>query len=150
MPPFRAAHIKQLVKKPRRVSPPQRRNQVKSVFPGDMCVGKNTSRPANVRAASLRRFLGPRANSAKRFAWGEEAQGSARSFRHWAETERSGLCADEVRCRGPQPFFEKVPGLFRKSPPQGEAIQPPPAAIRCCPVKRFEIFAAPYAPAPAP
>lgn len=28
-------------------------NQVKSIFPGGMCVGENTSRPANVRAVRL-------------------------------------------------------------------------------------------------
>ena len=33
------------VSKPRRVSPPQRRNKVGSVFRRDMCVPKNTSRP---------------------------------------------------------------------------------------------------------
>jgi hypothetical protein len=30
------------------VSPPQRRNKLKSVFFGDMCVEENTARPGNV------------------------------------------------------------------------------------------------------
>ena len=40
----------QLVQKPRRVSPPQRRKKVSIIFSGDMCGGENTARPANVRA----------------------------------------------------------------------------------------------------
>ena len=39
---------------------------------------------------------GPRKNPAKRFLWGEEPQGSARSFHRQVETEQSGLCGDEV------------------------------------------------------
>ena len=39
---------------------------------------------------------GPRKNPAKRFLWGEEPQGSARSFHRQVETEGSGLCGDEV------------------------------------------------------
>lgn len=38
---------------------------------------------------------GPRASPAERVAWGEEEQGSERSFRRKAETELSGLCDDE-------------------------------------------------------
>ena len=38
---------------------------------------------------------GPRKNPAKRFLWGEEPQGSARSFHQQVETEQSGLCGDE-------------------------------------------------------
>ena len=37
---------------------------------------------------------GPRRNPAQRFRWGEEEQGSERSFRRQAETEMSGLCDD--------------------------------------------------------
>ena len=37
----------------------------------------------------------PRRGPAERARWGEEAQGSERSFRRRAETELSGLCADE-------------------------------------------------------
>ena len=40
-------------------------------------------------------FLGPRRNPAERLRWGEEEQGSERSFRRQAETEKSGLCDDE-------------------------------------------------------
>ncbi len=36
-------------RKPRRVSPPQRRNKIRLVFCRDMCVAENTSRPANVQ-----------------------------------------------------------------------------------------------------
>ena len=43
---------------------------------------------------------GPRASPAKRVAWGEEEQGSGRSFRRKAETETSGLCDDEGTPRG--------------------------------------------------
>ena len=39
---------------------------------------------------------GPRASPAKRVAWGEEEQGSGRSFARQGETEQSGLCDDEV------------------------------------------------------
>ena len=39
----------------------------------------------------------PRWNPAERFQWGEEEQGSERSFRRQPETELSGLCDDEVR-----------------------------------------------------
>ena len=38
---------------------------------------------------------GPRKNPAKRFLWGEEPQGSARSFHQQVETEQSGLWGDE-------------------------------------------------------
>ena len=38
----------QLVQKPRRVSPPQRRKKVSIIFSGDMCGGENTARPASV------------------------------------------------------------------------------------------------------
>ena len=38
----------------------------------------------------------PRAPAKSRTLWGEEAQGSGRSFRRQAETEASGLCDDEV------------------------------------------------------
>ena len=37
----------------------------------------------------------PRANPVERFAWGEEEQGSVRSFCRQAETEDSELCSDE-------------------------------------------------------
>ena len=37
----------------------------------------------------------PKASPAQRVALGEEEQGSRRSFRRQAETERSGLCDDE-------------------------------------------------------
>ena len=41
---------------------------------------------------------GPRRSPAKRVRWGEEEQGSGRSFRRpWAETKQSGLCDDEGR-----------------------------------------------------
>ena len=40
---------------------------------------------------------GPNRSPAKRVRLGEEAQGSERSFRRQAETETSGLCADEDR-----------------------------------------------------
>ena len=43
---------------------------------------------------------GPRRNPAQRFRWGEEEQGSERSFRRKAETELSGLCGDEGRVQG--------------------------------------------------
>lgn len=43
---------------------------------------------------------GPRRNPAQRFRWGEEEQGSERSFRRKAETELSGLCDDEGRVQG--------------------------------------------------
>ena len=45
---------------------------------------------------------GPHKIPAQRVLWGEEAQGSAHSFHRQVETEGSGLCADEVRCRGPR------------------------------------------------
>ena len=75
---------------------------------------------------------GPRANPAKhpqgvcrirkaakpptaalRFAWGEEEQGSERSFRRQAETELSGLCSDVAGMAGLEPADEgvKVPCL---------------------------------------
>ena len=49
-------------KEPRRVSPPQRRKKVKSVFSRDMCVGKNSSRPesacqAGAGQAAIPHFL---------------------------------------------------------------------------------------------
>ena len=47
----------QLVQKPRRVSPPERRKKVSIIFSGDMCGGENTARPANVRAVHLRRTV---------------------------------------------------------------------------------------------
>ena len=42
---------------------------------------------------------GPRRSPAERVRWGEEEQGSGRSFRRKAETELSGLCDDEDRAR---------------------------------------------------
>ena len=44
----------QSIKKPRRVSPSQRRNKVKCVFWRDMCVPENTSQPANVEIVRRR------------------------------------------------------------------------------------------------
>jgi hypothetical protein len=38
-----------LSKKPRRVRGAHAAKKMKSVFSGDLCVGENTSRPANVR-----------------------------------------------------------------------------------------------------
>ena len=43
---------------------------------------------------------GPRRSPAKRVRWGEEEQGSERSFRRQAETELSGLCDDEGQDAG--------------------------------------------------
>ena len=40
-------------KKPRRVCA-RRRNQIKIIFSGDMCVGEYTAQPANVRALRVR------------------------------------------------------------------------------------------------
>ena len=48
--PAGSAGLPQLVQKPRRVSPPQRRKKVSIIFFGDMCGEENTARPANVRA----------------------------------------------------------------------------------------------------
>ena len=51
-----------------------------------------------LRWASILRgpLTGPRKAEA---LWGEEAQGSERSFRPRAETERNGLCADELNSK---------------------------------------------------
>ena len=56
---------------------------------------------------------GPRASPAKRVAWGEEEQGSERSFRRKAETKLSGLCSDVAGMAGLEPANEgvKVPCL---------------------------------------
>ena len=48
------------------------------------------------RGVVWRANQGPRASPAKRVAWGEDEQGSGASFRRQAETERSGLCEDDV------------------------------------------------------
>ena len=45
----------QLVQKPRRVSPPQRRKKVSIIFSGDMRGGENTSRAASVEFVCRRR-----------------------------------------------------------------------------------------------
>ena len=45
----------QLVQKPRRVSPPQRRKKVSIIFSGDMCGGENTSQAASVEFVCRRR-----------------------------------------------------------------------------------------------
>ena len=42
---------------------------------------------------------------AERVAWGEEEQGSERSFRRKAETELSGLCDDEGLGGNPNKHF---------------------------------------------
>ena len=55
---------------------------------------------------------GPHKSPAQRVLWGEEEQGSARSFHRQVETEGSGLCADEVRCRGPQTLSPERLCLF--------------------------------------
>ena len=47
----------QCIKKPRRVSPSQRRNKVKYVFWRDMCVPENSSRPVNVEIVCHRRTI---------------------------------------------------------------------------------------------
>ena len=43
---------------------------------------------------------GSHRNPAKRLRWGEEAQGSGRSFRRKTETELSGLCDDDMQEQG--------------------------------------------------
>ena len=58
------------------------------------------SRAASVWSVSRGGHWGPRRNPAQRFRWGEEEQGSERSFRRKAETELSGLCDDEGRVQG--------------------------------------------------
>ena len=63
--------------KPRRVRA-HRREKMQSVFGRDMYVDENTTRPANVRTA---RFPCPAQTQRKRFARGEEEQGSVCSFR---------------------------------------------------------------------
>jgi hypothetical protein len=57
-----AAILRQLlriVKKPRRVSPPQWRNQIKYVFWRDMCVPENTSRPVSVPEGRAQQAANP-------------------------------------------------------------------------------------------
>ena len=48
------------------------------------------------RGVVWRANQGPRASPAQRVAWGEDEQGSGARFRRQAETERSGLCEDDV------------------------------------------------------
>ena len=100
--------------------------------------GRNlTPRPNSAPAAFN---WGPRRSPAKRVRWGEEEQGSGRSFRRKAETELSGLCDDEDRAR---PVFSissqkkkrkwgvqmHQPSSWLKSPPPARARKkvPPPA-----------------------
>ncbi len=52
---------------PRRVSPPQRRNQFGIIFSGDMCVGKNSLRPASVEFVRPRRTNYARSQGARPF-----------------------------------------------------------------------------------
>ena len=47
----------QRVKKPRRVRGAHAAKKGKSVFSGDMCVGENTSRPANVQIVRYQRTI---------------------------------------------------------------------------------------------
>ena len=51
--------------------------------------------PPEASGHRVQRQRGPRTSPAERVAWGEEEQGSERSFRRKAETELSGLCDDE-------------------------------------------------------
>ena len=100
--------------------------------------GRNlTPRPNSAPAAFN---WGPRRSPAERVRWGEEEQGSGRSFRRKAETELSGLCDDEDRAR---PVFSissqkkkrkwgvqmHQPSSWLKSPPPARAGKkvPPPA-----------------------
>ena len=84
--------------------------------------GRNlTPRPNSAPAAFN---WGPRRSPAERVRWGEEEQGSGRSFRRKAETELSGLCDDEDRAR---PAFS-----FRHNRKQG----PPPEPSEAGPVGR--------------
>ncbi len=63
---------------------------MESVFPGDMCGGKNTAQAARVEIRDP--------NEAQRsgFVWERRGKGAQRSFRRQAETEWSGLCPDDV------------------------------------------------------
>ena len=56
----------------------------------------------------VQRQRGPHASPAERVAWGEEEQGSERSFRRKAETELSGLCDDEGLGCNPNKHFRKA------------------------------------------
>ena len=53
--PAGSAGLPQLVQKPRRVSPPQRRKKVSIIFSGDMRGGENTSQAASVEFVCPRR-----------------------------------------------------------------------------------------------
>jgi len=50
------------MQRPRRVSPQQRRNKVKSVFRRDMCVPENSSRPASVPKGCAQQAVIPHQN----------------------------------------------------------------------------------------
>ena len=64
--------------------------------------------PHKQRGARARN-QGPRASPAQRVAWGEDEQGSGAHFRRQAETERSGLCEDDVAPHN-KGKSESVPG----------------------------------------
>jgi len=53
--PAGSAGLPQLVQKPRRVSPPQRRKKVSIIFSGDICGEENTSQAASVEFVCRRR-----------------------------------------------------------------------------------------------
>ena len=73
---------------------------------------RNPPRRAHGGRRPYRRRKGP--PQSRETLWGEEAQGSGRSFRRQAETEASGLCDDEVvsKCalRGEKREGPRLPG----------------------------------------
>ena len=77
--------------------------------------------PMDCRFSHRRAFGAPAETQRQRFRWGEDEQGSGRSFRRpWAETKPSGLCDDEFRPEGRVPF-----GTARKEPKGGIGGRPP-------------------------
>ena len=69
-----------------------RRWRICSVGPANW-IGRGEPKVPQRRLADFARKGAPQSRMA---LWGEEEQGSGRSFRRQAETELSGLCDDEV------------------------------------------------------
>ena len=83
--------------------------------------------------AAPQAIWGPRKNPAKRFLWGEEPQGSARSFHQQVETEQSGLCGDEFAGSRPgrRGTFSYTRESTQRACPGGEPPGYPPTQLKC-------------------
>ena len=135
----------QLVQKPRRVSPPQRRKKVSIIFSGDMRGEENTARPANppskkeyfltattpqalARGVSAQLVQKPRRVSPperrKKVKSFSQATCAAKKIPLGLQTcAPSALGGRRVRCSRPQTLSSKKYYFFDKGNPAGDCLR---------------------------